>query len=278
MTKKTIIDYYDYTMPMYRLLWHGDTNAVHYGIWDKNIKNLKEALLNTNKIVTNLLKIKCADEILDAGCGIGGSSVWIAKNTGAKVTGITLSQRQLEKAQKLAEKEGVSQTTFFSIMDYTKTTFPDNKFGAVFAIESACHANPKINFLKEAYRILKPGGKIAVIDGFINRDPKNQKEQKWLCEFYEGMALQSLDKVSDFMESARKVGFKNLRFIDKTKEIMPSSKIIHDMCLWGYPGSIILEKLHLFPHLMTTNCLAGLVQYQSMKNGMGRYGIIYGEK
>ncbi|OGG07711.1 hypothetical protein A2872_02000 [Candidatus Gottesmanbacteria bacterium RIFCSPHIGHO2_01_FULL_42_12] len=275
---KTVQNYYDYTMPYYRLFWHGKSRAVHYGIWDKYTKNLQEALLNTNRILVDLLKIKPGNKVLDAGCGVGGSSIWIAKNIKAHVTGITISNNQLRKAKSLAQKNQVSDLTDFFLMDYTKTSFPDKTFDVVFGIESVCHANPKIDFLKEAYRILKPGGKFAVVDGYLNRDPKNPKEQEWLADFYEGMALQSLDKVPDFIESAKIAGFKKVKFIDKSQEIMPSSKIIHDMCVYGYPISQVLEKLHIFPHLMTTNCKAGLTQYESMKVGMGKYGIIYGEK
>lgn len=278
VTKKTIINYYDYTVPFYKFFWHGETEAVHYGIWDETTNSLNDALLNTNRIVANLLDVKSKDKILDAGCGVGGSSVWIAKNTGAKVIGITISEKQLIKAKQLAVKKGVGNLTEFLLMNYSATQFKGNSIDGIFAIESVCHANPKSDFLKETYRILKPGGKMVVVDGFINRDPNNTQERKWLEDFYEGMALESLDKVPDFIFAAKKVGFKNVKFIDKTKEIMPSSKTIHDMCLWGYPIATVLERLHITPHLMTTNCQAGLSQYESMLAGMGKYGIIYAEK
>ena len=99
MDKLKISQYYNYTLPFYRFFWHGNTNAIHYGFWDKNTKNLKEALLNTNKFLAKEAKISSNSRVLDAGCGIGGSALWLAKNIGAKVISISISKKQIEKTK-----------------------------------------------------------------------------------------------------------------------------------------------------------------------------------
>lgn len=82
MNTQTIIDYYDYTIPFYRLFWHKGTNALHYGIWHDDTKTLQEALINTNEILCDMAHISEHDVVLDAGCGVGGSALWLAKHTG----------------------------------------------------------------------------------------------------------------------------------------------------------------------------------------------------
>ena len=191
MDNDYVAKYYDETLPYYKYTWSGSAHALHYGFWDKNTKNVKEALLNENKFLTEIAKIRATDKILDAGCGVGGSTIWIAENVGANVVGITLSPKQLEKAQKLASKHNVNLKTEFKIDDFLKTSFSDNIFDIVWAIESVCHTENKIDFLAEAYRILKPGGRVIVADGFLMRDVLTI-EEKLYEDFLAGLALPNL--------------------------------------------------------------------------------------
>ena len=166
---KDIREYYDQNQIMYALFYSKGTNGLHYGFWNKDTKKTSDAILNTNKFVLKCLEINDQDSVLDAGCGVGGTSIFIAENSGAEVSGITLSDTQLKKAEKLALKSKSSKLLNFSNQDFTKTNFLDNSFSKIFGIESICHANKKIDFLREAYRILKENGKIVIIDGFLKR-------------------------------------------------------------------------------------------------------------
>ena len=87
MNSDQIAKHYDDTLPYYKHLWGRGANAVHYGFWDKETKTVEEALLNENNFLAKVADIKSSDKVLDAGCGVGGSSVWIAKNIGARVIG-----------------------------------------------------------------------------------------------------------------------------------------------------------------------------------------------
>jgi len=100
MSKDDIIRYYDYTTPFWKVFWHKGTNAVHYGLWDDNTKSLQESLINTNKTLADIAQIGSKARVLDAGCGVGGSAIWLARNIGCHVVGITLSAKQREKAEK----------------------------------------------------------------------------------------------------------------------------------------------------------------------------------
>jgi len=146
--KTQIINYYDYTLPFYHWFWYGNSSsyALHYGLWDKNTKNLSEALINTNKFLARKAKVKNGDKILDAGCGTGGSSIWLATNFKVHIVGITISQKQLEQAQKLAKKNKVEDQVTFLLRDYLETGFKDDSFDVIWAIESVCHAENKKKF------------------------------------------------------------------------------------------------------------------------------------
>jgi tocopherol O-methyltransferase len=83
------------------------------------------------------------DRVLDAGCGIGGSALWLAKYKNADVAGISISARQIEKAKTLAKQAKVDHLVSFSVIDYLVTGFPKESFDVVWAIESVCHTGRK---------------------------------------------------------------------------------------------------------------------------------------
>lgn len=278
MDKETIIKYYDYTLPFYRFFYHKNSNSVHYGFWDKGTKNHQEALSNVNKFLAEIAKVKSGDFILDAGCGVGGSAIWLAKNYNVKAVGITISNKQVEEARKLSRINKVEQNTDFYEKDFLNSGFDNGTFDVVWAIESVCHAENKKEFLQEAYRMLKSGGRLVVDDGFLLRNTKNEKERKIFNDFLKGMALPNLALESQFRQSLEEIGFKNIKIYDKVKETFPSAKKIYRMSIFSYPIAKITEMFRLTPHLLTLNNLAGLAQYKVIRSGLAGHRVFYAEK
>ena len=280
MDNKTIRSYYDYMLPFYKLFWYkgSESNALHYGLWDKDTKNLEEALLNTNKFMADKVNLTSNDKVLDAGCGIGGSSIWIASNYKAKVVGVTLSPKQVKKAKQLAEANTVDEPVQFYARDYLNTKFEDNSFDVIWVIESVCHANNKIDFLEEAYRLLRKGGRLIIADGFLIRNIKNNEEQKIIDDFTLGFALPNITTVKDFEADMKRVGFRDITFWNKTIEVSPSSKRMYRMGRFSYPIVKVMEKLNLTSKILTLNIRAIIVQYDGVRLGLGGYGFFYGEK
>jgi len=122
---------------------------------------------------------RVAKRILDVGCGIGGTSRILAKQfPHAEVIGITLSQDQAKRAQKLAEDQGLNNVRF-EVMDALNMTFPDNSFDLVWACESGEHMPDKAAYVNEMSRVLAPGGTLAVAT-WCQRDtpPEFTQEEK----------------------------------------------------------------------------------------------------
>ena len=276
MDQSKAIEYYDYTIPFYKVFWHKGTNALHYGLWDTNTKTLPEALVNSNKILSEIGHIQESDSVLDAGCGVGGSALWLAKHKGCRVTGITISEKQKSKAVKYAERAGLSDKVEFLVKDFLNTGFPDATFTVVWGIESVCHAPYKADFLKEAFRVLKPGGRIIIADGFLGRELKDSEQQMYQ-DFLKGFALDNLSNAETFESDMGQVGFTNIQMWDKTKEIERTSEQMYRLSKnWMWLNKL-LAALRLIPQLMVDNMRTGIVQKEFF-SGPGKYAIFYGVK
>lgn len=167
--KEDVAKYYHLNEIFYG--WWGEN--MHYGYWEKDTKNQRQAALRMNEKAAETISITKDDYVLDAGCGVGGNAVWLAKTFGCKVVGITITSRQVKLAQKRAKKNGVDHLCEFHIMDYMKTSFANETFTAIIGLESICYADPKRDFIEEVYRLLKPGGRYCMADGFESFESYN---------------------------------------------------------------------------------------------------------
>lgn len=220
-----IANYYRVSAWLYKYMWYSKKSlGLHYGFWEGSTRSHDEALNNQFALVVALAKIKKGMQVLDAGCGVGGGAIYVARETGAKVVGITITPEQVEEARVNAQQVGVGQLTEFLLADYTKMPFNNESFDVVFAVESACYAYPKRLFLDEAYRVLKPGGFLIVSDGYTRREAMGREESELVKSFCAGWRLKELMAYQDMTQEINKAGFKQVRVIDKTKTVLPSLK------------------------------------------------------
>src|SRR5689334_15996501 len=112
-TNHDIARYYDLSERHYRLFWNLDkSRSLHYGYWDSSTRNFHEALLNINRVLADKANIQEGERVLDAGCGVGGSALWLAKERKCLVTGISLNKTQIEKATASARDAKLNNVNF----------------------------------------------------------------------------------------------------------------------------------------------------------------------
>ena len=277
--RSDIADYYDQSYWDYRTSWLNSKNlAIHYGYWADDTQTHSDSLLKMNEVLAGQLELKPGDHVLDAGCGIGGSSIWLAENFGVKVTGITISPTQIEQAVKNAKKRGVEQLVDFKLEDYTQTSFEDETFDHVWGLESVCYALKKSDFIKEAHRVLKKGGCFAVADGFANKRDVTPKEWKYVLKVLNGWAMPNMSTPTEFESFMTGSGFTDIYYRDITKNTLPSSKRLYYTALLTYPMEKVMSVLGLRSSVQSGNFDACFGQYHVLHDGIGCYGLFSAKK
>jgi cyclopropane fatty-acyl-phospholipid synthase-like methyltransferase len=78
---QSIVDYYQATEKTYNIHWNVKSNlAIHHGYWDDKVKSFLESLLRMNEVMAEAAGVTYSDRVLDAGCGVGGSSIFLGQN------------------------------------------------------------------------------------------------------------------------------------------------------------------------------------------------------
>lgn len=150
---------------------------MHHGFYprgtDRKLKTNAQAQIDLIDAVLGFAGItENVKEMVDVGCGIGGSSRHVAKKfTNAKATGITLSPKQAARANELAKAQGLGDRASFMVADALKQPFADGSFDLVWSLESGEHMPDKRAFVTELARVASPKGKgTVVVATWVHRD------------------------------------------------------------------------------------------------------------
>ncbi len=282
---QAIVDYYEYCESNYRTYWDLDRSlAMHLGYWDETTSSLSEALRRENEVMAELAGVTSADRVLDAGCGMGGTSIFLAEKYGCQVVGITLCENQTIRAAQHARKSKLNPPPQFATQDFTNTSFPAEGFDLVMAIESVCHSRKKADFITEAFRLLKKGGRLALADGFRTQKQITAKDKNLLEACGEGWAGCSWDVRDVFEKKLKKTGFEGISYHNVTKNVFPSLKLLYDIYLSSGACSrsqdrTAFEEYDLPQKLQFKNCVSsGLYQFQCYKKNLLEYGLFFARK
>jgi len=274
-TNRDIADYYNQTQEHYQQWWKlKKAMAVHYGLWDKNTKTFVEALQNTNRALYEFSGIGTNCRVLDAGCGVGGSSVFLANVCNARATGITLSERQLAYANKRIVELGLENRVDFKLEDYTQTSFPDETFHMIWAIESLTSAPDKQKFAREAYRVLKPGGILVVADYFKVEDSHSRDPNQYLEKWRRTWSLAPILTQQDFVVAIESGGFALEGMEDITRGVFPTSKRMYYAALGGALPTMIYNSFHNTSRFAKIHYKSGIYQYKALKRGLWQYRFL----
>jgi tocopherol O-methyltransferase len=203
--------HYDELDRFYRAVW--GTN-LHHGYWRSGDESTAEAILNLSRLIGAQARITTGSRVCDFGCGYGATARFFAQEYGANVTGITISRRQYELAQKTTE-----DNVNFLLCDGLANNLPPQSFDALVAIESSEHIGDKPGFFQEAQRLLRAGGRL-VVAAWLAREHATRFEAKILLEpICEEGRLPSMATAAEYLAMFEAAGFREPTFVDLSRDV-----------------------------------------------------------
>ncbi len=290
LTEK-IQQFYDESSPLWERTWGEHMHHGYYGPTGQQKKNRRQAQIDLIEEMLNWGRVSEAQTILDVGCGIGGSTLYLAEKFNAQAVGITLSPVQAKRAGDRAQEKGVTLQAFenfgdvrpavqFQVTDALNTPFPDNSFDFVWSMESGEHMPDKLAFLQECYRVLKPGGTFLMAT-WCHRPthtlagPLTSSEERHLKRLYQLYHLPYVISLSGYGTLAESIGFTELELADWSRQVeffwqdVVQSALDPAVIAGIFEAGMQTIRGTAAIALMTTGFSRGLIRYGLLRGSKG---------
>ncbi|HWD65739.1 MAG TPA: class I SAM-dependent methyltransferase [Solirubrobacteraceae bacterium] len=217
--------HYDALDQFYRELWG---EHVHHGLWTTGRESVEEATRALVDLVAHWAGVQPGAQVADAGCGYGGTARVLAGAYGCQVVGFTLSAAQAAWA---CERGGGVR---YEVRSWLANGLADGSCDSVVAIESLSHMVDKPVAFSEAARVLRPGGRLVLVD-WLSAEQPSRVARRWLLDpiAREGR-LPSLHSLAGYEQFAGHAGLRVLH----TEDLSPRARRT-----WSIVGGRLARRL-----------------------------------
>jgi len=268
-----VATHYDELDRFYREIWG---EHVHHGLWRKGDETPQQAVEHLVHFMAQQLGLGEGDEVCDVGCGYGASAELLAKDHGVHATGVTISQAQHERA---AARLGAEPRVEIHHGDWLDNHFADERFDAVYAIESTEHMDDKQRFFDEAFRTLRPGGRLGVYAWLSGPEPGQWAVRLLLEPICREGRLAGMGTAEEYRQLAQNAGFTWESYHDLSGQVAKTWRI----CLRRFLGKVLVDPSYLryiFDPAMSERIFAVTVLriLAAYRLGAMQYGLLIARK
>lgn len=224
VTSRVIRGHYDLSTIFYRLLWGPH---IHHGLWDRD-ESPRVAQLQLTQRLAQMASVTNGTKMVDIGCGMGASSIYLARTMACESTGVTISPFQRRWAQMSARWHGVSSRTTFHCADAEQFEMPQQSVDLVWSVECTEHLFDKARFFQRAATWLKPGGRMAICAWLAGPQAHLPSGKQLVYDVCEGFFCPSLGAQEDYVQWFESAGLVVDRVEDWTTRVLRTWEICRD--------------------------------------------------
>jgi SAM-dependent methyltransferase len=269
--------YYEDTWFDYRTLWLDPrTWAMHFG-YDAGVGGLShaDALLALNEVMATRAGLRPGDRVLDAGCGVGGTALWLTEQRNADAVGINVVADHIARARRHAAERGLGGRPRFEVLDYCDTGLASGSFDVIWATESACHAPAKPPFAAEAIRLLRPGGRLVMAEYVTLPRPGGPHPE--IARWEQGWEM-TLEPAAVWSEVLTTAGFVDIEIEDVTEHMRASLQRLQRLCLVLGPVARLARWLRMRTDAAQRNISGSRAMWQALQARAWFYAILTASK
>jgi cyclopropane fatty-acyl-phospholipid synthase-like methyltransferase len=225
------VDHFHASAALYKL-WSQEGH-LHFGHWQWPTAPWDRSTMLEDLVhrVVGELRPRPGQQLADLGCGYGSSARLVARTYTCAVQAFTVVREQVEEGRALAVRAHLPVT--MHLRDFRGTGLRSGTMDGVYALESLCYGSGqgKSDVLSEAARILRPGGRIALVDGFILKPPTGLRK-RMVRTVEKGWAVPCFPRQQAFVRALERVGFADIRIADLSYRVAPSA--VHGLPLMAW--------------------------------------------
>lgn len=193
---------------------------LNFGLWENGITDYVAASENLLSRVADKISLNQESVLLDVACGMGTQDFFFLKKYRCSlIEALDLTYKHIEIAQQHNQHKEIT----FIQGNACALPYVDEVFSHVIGIEGPANFNTREAFFKEAYRVLRPGGKLGLSDYCLAREPKGWWERflvKKVSSFWH-MPQANVQTKEAFKETLERCGFTNVEIEAVTDSVIP---------------------------------------------------------
>ncbi len=212
-TVESVGRHYDELDDFYRDIWG---EHVHHGLWSSGKETPEEACEQLVRLVADAARIGDGSLVCDVGCGYGGTARFLANVYQARVTGLTVSQAQYQYAR---EQTNGAENPGYLLRNWEENGFDDAVFDSVVSIECLAHVPDKQKYFDEIHRVLKPGGRAAILAWLADATPQRWEVRHLLEPICREGRLPSMGSEFEYQQMIEQAGLTLEHFEEMRKRV-----------------------------------------------------------